>query len=169
MTRRAILAALALAAVTPAAAFAQHPAPVRAQDAWARATPPGASTGAIYLTLISPSGDRLTGISSPAAQAAGVHEMRMEGSVMRMRPVEGGLALPAGQPVTLAPGGYHIMLEGLKAPLKPGQAVPVRLTFQKAPPLEVEAQVRPIGATAPSLGGNGGAGQAAMPAMTMTK
>ncbi len=138
---------LLLAAQGPA--VAQQSAPVEVQGAWARATPPGASTGAIYLTLTSPSGDTLTSVSSPAAREASLHGMRMEGPVMRMRPVEGGLDLPAGKPVTLAPGGYHIMLDGLKAPLKPGQAVPLHLTFRKAPPLNVQAQVQPIGASGP--------------------
>ncbi len=158
---------LLLAAHSPA--FAQQAAPVEAQGAWARATPPHASTGAIYLTLTSPAGDKLTGASSPVASTAGVHEMRMDGNIMRMRAIQGGLDLPAGKPVTLAPGGYHIMLEGLKAPLKPGQAVLVRLTFQKAPPLEVEAQVQAIGAPGPGAAGAGHTGQGAMPGMTMGK
>ncbi len=166
MFRRALLAAFVLAAVSSTAVLAQQPAPVEAQGAWARATPPHASTGAIYLTLTSPSGDKLTGASSPAAGRASVHEMRMDGNVMRMRPVEGGLDLPAGQPVTLAPGGYHVMLEGLKAPLKPGQAVPLHLSFQKAPPLDIEAQVQAIGAPGPGAADTGHAGRAAMPGMT---
>ena len=153
MTRRVTFAALLLAAT---AALAQQPASsVQARDAWARATPPGASTGAVYLTLTSPEGDRLTGISSPASGKAQVHEMSMDGTIMRMRPVESGLALPAGKPVTLAPGGYHVMLEGLKAPLKAGEAVPVRLTFQKSPPLDVTAQVQPIGAAGPGANASG--------------
>lgn len=156
--RIAVPLTAALLVVT--AALAQQPAsPVQARDAWARATPPGASTGAVYMTLTSPAGDRLTGASSPVAGEASVHEMRMTGEVMHMRAVEGGLALPAGKAVTLAPGGYHLMLEGLKAPLKPGEAVPVHLTFQKAPPLDVTAQVRPIGAVGPGVTGNARAGQ----------
>ena len=150
-------------------AVAGQPAPVEAQGAWARATPPHASTGAIYLTLISPTGDRLTGASSPDSSKAGVHEMRMDGDIMRMRAVEGGLDLPAGKPVTLSPGGYHIMLEGLKAPLKPGEAVPLHLVFQKSPPLNVEARVVAIGAPGPGAAGTGNASQAAMPGMTMGK
>ena len=159
MTRRMTLFALALATLAAAPALAQ-PAPVTAQDVWARATPPGAPAGAVYLTLTSPADDKLTGASSSAAGQTGVHEMRMDGNVMRMREVEGGLALPAGQAVTLRPGGYHLMLERLKAPLKVGQTVPVRLTFERAPPLVVEAHVEPIGASGP-----GKAGQGAMPGM----
>lgn len=162
MTARTLLAALAVAALSSPIALAQQQqqpasAPVQAHDVWARATPPRASTAAVYLTLISPTNDALTGASTPVAQKSGVHETRMEGNIMRMRAVEGGLDLPAGKPVTLAPDGYHIMLEGLKAPLKPGQSVPIRLTFRNAPPLDVQAQVRPIG-TGPA---------ATMPGMNM--
>ena len=156
--RAAVPLTAALLAVT--AALAQQPAsPVQARDAWARATPPGASTGAVYMTLTSPAGDKLTGASSPVADGTSVHEMRMAGNVMQMRAVKGGLALPAGEPVTLAPGGYHLMLEGLKGPLKPGGAVPIHLTFQKAPPLDVTVQVQPIGAAGPSRTSGARAGQ----------
>lgn len=159
MTRRTLLVASTLATLLAApAAHAQPPAAVQAQGVWARATPPGASTGAVYLTLTSPGGDTLVGASSPAARQASVHEMRMDGAVMRMRALENGLDLPAGKPVTLAPGGYHVMLEGLNGPLRPGQTVPLHLTFHNAPPLDVQAQVRPIGAT--SAEGSPATGQA---------
>ena len=130
-------------------AAAQQPAPIEATNAWSRATTPGIATGSIYLTLTSPTGDKLVGITSPAAAHAGVHEMQMDGNVMKMRAVEGGLDLPPGKPVTLSPGGYHIMLEGLKAPLKQGATVPVHLTFDKASPVDIEAKVQPIGSSGP--------------------
>ncbi len=75
--------------------------------------------------------------------------MSMDGTIMRMRSVPGGLVLPAGQAVTLTPSGYHLMLEGLRAPLRQGSAVPVHLVFQKAPPVDVQAQVQSVGATGP--------------------
>ena len=132
-----------------ASANAQTPAPqVQVTNAWSRATPGGASTGAIYLTLSSPAGDTLTGASSAAAKTAAVHEMAMDGSVMRMRQLP-ALTLPPGQPVTLQPGGSHIMLEGLKAPLKQGQTIPLHLTFAKSAPVDVTASVAGIGASAP--------------------
>ena len=81
-----------------------------------------------------------------------VHEMTMDGNVMRMRPVPGGLALPPGQAVTLQPGGYHIMLEGLKSPLKQGQGIPLHLTFAKSNPVDVTATVAAIGASGPASG-----------------
>ena len=117
--------------------------------AWSRATPGGAATGAVYLTLDSPAGDTRTAVSSPAAETATVHEMAMDGAIMRMRAVAGGLALPPGQAVTLRPGGYHIMLEGLKAPLKQGQTLPLHLTFAKSAPVDVVATVAGIGASGP--------------------
>lgn len=130
-------------------------APVRAQtpevavtEAWARATPPGASVGAAYVTLMSPAGDTLLSASSPAAARVEVHEMRMDGSVMRMRELSGGMALPPGQAVTLQPGGLHIMMIGLKGPLKPGDTVPLHLVFQSGPPVDVVARVGAMGATA---------------------
>ena len=149
---------IAAMAAAPVMASAQAPAPqVQASNAWSRATPGGASTGAVYLTLSSPAGDTLTGASSPVAKTASVHEMNMDGNVMRMRPVSGGLPLPAGRPVMLQPGGYHIMLEGLKAPLKQGQTVPLHLTFAKSAPVDVTATVAGIGANTPgsAAGGSG--------------
>ncbi len=143
--------ALALMLAGAAHAVAETPmtmAPVTVDNVWARATAPSAGSAAIYLTLKSPAGDTLTGASTPAASSATVHEMSMTNGIMRMRPVEGGLKLPPDQAVTLKPGGYHIMLEGLKAPLKPGETVPVHLTFKTAPPIDVLAHVEAIGASA---------------------
>ena len=141
-----VLAALLL----PVPGVAQQAVPVTVQDAWARATTPGVSTGGVYVTLTSPAGDRLVGASSPASASADVHEMQMDGSIMRMRPLPDGLDLPAGREVRLTPAGTHIMLEGLKAPLRQGATVPVHLVFQRAPPADIQAQVQSIGAAGPS-------------------
>ena len=141
------LVATALAGLMLVApALAQAP-PVAVTGAWSRATPPGAEVGAVYLTLGSPAGDRLVSASSPAAAQARVHEMTMDGTVMRMREMKDGLALPAHQVVTLAPGGLHIMLVGLKAPLKQGGTVPLHLVFQSAPPLDLLVPVAALGAS----------------------
>lgn len=149
----ASLASATLAVIFHAAPALAQPAPipdqVAVEGAWSRATPPGAQTGAVYLTLTSPAGDRLVGASSPSSRKAEVHEMRMEGPVMRMREATDGLDLPAGQHVALAPGGYHLMLVDLAAPLKQGQTVHVRLTFQKSPPAEVDVPIGAVGAAAP--------------------
>lgn len=145
-----IRTACLFAALSLASASAQTPSPqVQVSNAWSRATPGGATTGAAYLTLASPAGDTLTGITTPAAKTASVHEMAMDGAIMRMRQVSAGLSLPPGQPVTLQPGGYHIMLEGLKAPLQKGQTLPLHLIFAKSAPVDVTATVGGIGASAP--------------------
>jgi periplasmic copper chaperone A len=150
-----------LAGIT--AVQAQGNASVTVSDAWARATPPHAATGAAYLTLTSPAADTLVGVSSPVAAEAELHSMTMEGNVMHMRPVEGGLDLPAGKPVTLAPGGTHVMLMGLRAPLKQGQGVMLHLTFRNAPPEDVTARVEALGAKGPPAGGSGQGSMAGMP------
>jgi len=124
-------------------------AAIRAEQAWARATAPQQRVGGAYVTLISPGDDRLVEVSSPIAGRAEVHEMRMDGNVMRMREVEGGLALPAGKVVALSPGGYHIMLMDLKQPLVAGQVIPMQLRFRSAPPLDLQVRVAPVGASAP--------------------
>jgi copper(I)-binding protein len=100
---------------------------------WARPTVPGQSTGGAYLSVnnTGATADRLIGGSSPVAARVEVHEMRMEGDVMRMREMP-ALDLPAGKRVVLAPGGLHVMLIGLKAPLKVGDKLPLTLRFEKA-------------------------------------
>ena len=116
---------------------------------WARATPPTAPAGGGYLTVTNKgtTEDRLISVKSPAAGAVQVHEMKMEGNVMRMREVEGGLAIPPGATVALAPGGLHLMMMGLKEPLKQGERVPVTLVFEKAGSIDVELAVTAMGAT----------------------
>lgn len=121
---------------------------VEIKDAWARATPGGAENGAAYLTLLAPTGDRLTAVTSPAAGKAQLHEMTNDGGIMKMREVT-ALDLPPGQKVTLKPGGLHIMMTGLKQPLKPGQSVPLTLRFEKAGTREVGAAVGKVGAMGP--------------------
>ena len=137
-----VVAALA-SLVTPALAQ------VAAEGAWSRATAPRQDVGAAYVTLNSPSADRLIAASSPVAAQVRVHGMTMDGTVMKMREAP-GIPLAAGQMVRLAPGGLHIMLMGLKAPLKPGDEVPLRLTFEHAPPLDIVAIVQPATATGPA-------------------
>jgi len=118
-------------------------------NAWARATPGKAENGAAYLTIQSPTPDRLVAVSSPVAKKAELHTMSMEGMVMKMRPLA-GLDIPAGQPVTLKPGGEHIMLEGLDAPLREGQSFPLTLTFDKAGTRTVTVAIEKPGAAGPA-------------------
>src|SRR6185312_8338825 len=84
-----------------------------------------------YLTITSAQGGKLVAASSPVAASAEVHEMKMVGDLMKMRGVD-ALALPAGKPVEFKPNGYHLMLTGLKAPLKAGDVVPIRLVVEDA-------------------------------------
>jgi len=126
---------------------------IRAEQPWARATAPQQKVGGAYVKLTSPVDDRLVGVSSPVAGRAEVHEMTMEGSVMRMREMTGGIPLPAGKTVALAPGGYHIMLMDLRKPLIAGQVITLRLRFEHGAPLDLEAPVAAVGAQGPSVQG----------------
>jgi len=104
-------------------------AAVEVRDAWVRFAVKGQSGTGAFMTLAAPSGARLVGVTTPVAGLAEVHEMKMEGDVMRMRPVAGGLELPPRQPVELKPSGYHVMLMDLKKPLAVGETVPLELSF----------------------------------------
>ena len=106
--------------------------PVRVEAAWIRASVPGQSGTGAFMRLTASEPLRLVGVASPAAGVAEVHEMRMDGDVMRMRALTDGLDLPAGRPVDLQPGGYHLMLMALQAPLQAGAQVPVTLVLRDA-------------------------------------
>ncbi len=131
---------------------AQTPAPatLKVEQPWTRPTVVGQQAGGAYLTLhnAAATSDRLLGGSTPAAERVEVHEMRMDGNVMRMREVA-AIELPPGKPTKLEPGGLHLMLMGLKAPLKAGDKVPLKLRFEKAGEVEVVfvVQARPAAMT----------------------
>ena len=111
-------------------ASAAH-AQVTVADPWVRTTVAQQSTTAAYLTITSAQGGKLVSASSPIAAAVDVHQMKMEGDLMKMRLVD-ALPLPAGQPVEFKPNGYHLMMTGLKAPLKAGDVVPIKLVVEDA-------------------------------------
>jgi copper(I)-binding protein len=121
---------------------------IEVKNAWARGTPAGAENGAAYLTLQSPTADRLTGISTPVAKKAELHTMSMDGGVMKMRGLD-GIDLPAGQPLMLKPGGMHIMLFGLNQPLRAGETFPLTLQFASGGKREVQVEIEKPGATGP--------------------
>jgi len=125
-------------------------AQVTVSGAWARGTVEGQKASGAFMQLKSADGATLVGAESPVAGVVEIHEMRMEGSTMRMRAVP-KVELPAGQTVDLKPGGYHIMLMDLKAPLKKGESVPIKLRFQgrdgKPQVVEVKAEVRELTAS----------------------
>lgn len=143
-----VAALLLLFLVYSAAAAAQA---VVAKNAWARATAPGQATAAVYLEIVSSRDAALVGAATPLAKAAEIHATRTAGGVMKMRPVA-RVDLPAGKTVRLAPGGLHIMLVGLKQPLRENDRVPVELTVEStggsSAIVTIEAEVRPIGAGA---------------------
>jgi periplasmic copper chaperone A len=118
-----------------AAATLLSAAPARAQvtvaDAWANATLPQQHDGGAFMTIRASGAARLIGASTPAARSAQLHLATLDGGVMRMRPVA-QLALPAGCVVSLAPGGYHLMLLGLARPLVAGEKFPVTLAIEDA-------------------------------------
>ena len=114
---------------------------------WARATPAGAKVGAGYVTLQNNGGaaDRLVSATADVADHVEIHEMSMDGGVMKMRQLPAGLDLPAGKSVELKPGGYHLMLMGLKQPLTTGATVKATMTFEKAGAVPVEMKVEQMG------------------------
>ena len=127
------------------AAGCAHAADVVVVAPWTRATVRLLKVSSAYMELRSAQGATLVGASSPVAGSVELHEMRMEGDLMKMRLVP-RLPLPAGKPVVLKPGGYHLMLYDLKQQLQEGTRVPIRLEFESAggrgESIEIKAEVR---------------------------
>lgn len=125
-------------------------AQVRVSDPWARGTVPGQQATGAFMGLLAEHDTRLVGARTPLARVVEIHEMKMSGEVMSMRAIS-GLDLPAGQAVELSPGGYHLMLLGLREPLKAGAAVPIQLDFRdrsgRRHSLRVKVIVRPLAET----------------------
>jgi copper(I)-binding protein len=139
---RLCLLALGFAAGTAAAA------PPAVEGAWARATPPSAKTGAVYLTLTADSVDRLIGAQSPAAREVQIHTHVSEGGMSRMMQLP-ELALPAGEGMRLEPGGLHLMLIDLARPLVAGEQIELRLTLADAGAVELIVPVLDARASGP--------------------
>ncbi len=121
------------------------------KDAWVRGTVAEQKATGAFFSITSPQGGKLVSAASPVAGVVQIHEMKMEGSTMRMGAVA-GLDLPAGKAVELKPGGYHVMLMDLKAPMATGQTVELTLVVEgkdgKKETLLVKAPVRALGAAA---------------------
>ncbi|WP_300319386.1 copper chaperone PCu(A)C [Accumulibacter sp.] len=130
-------------------------ADVEIREAWIRGTVPGQQATGAFLEITSKSGATLVGAASPAAGVSEIHEMKMDGSVMKMRAVE-RLELPAGKTVQLAPGGYHVMLLNLKQALRKGETVPLTLQIEgkdkQVEAVEIRAEVRDLTTTAAPAG-----------------
>lgn len=144
MKLKALLVILALAGT---ALYAQT---VEVKDAWVRTSVQGQKATGAFMNITAKDGAKLVAVSSPVAGVAEVHEMKMEGDVMKMRAVAGGLDLPAGKTVELKPGGYHVMLMDLKATLKKDSTVPMMLTFKDAKGVESKVELKlPVSTVAP--------------------
>ena len=137
------------AAPMPAASQAQPSQSVQVQGAWVRATVAGQKSTGAFMRITAKDGAKLVGVSSPLAGVAEVHEMKMEGDIMRMRAVP-VLVLPAGKAVDFKPGGYHVMLMDLKQPLPKDSQLPMTLRFQDAKGSETRLELTlPVGMAAP--------------------
>ena len=160
--------ALAVAAivsfVSPAMAQQFTAGDITVAHPWARATPKGASVGAGYMAISNKGAvaDTLIRISTEAAGDVQMHETKKEGGVTLMRPLAGGLAIPAGGGAEFKPGGYHIMFTDLKAPFRQGDKIKAVLTFEHAGAVPVEFKVEGVGAMSPATTMDGN-----MPGMKM--
>ena len=146
-----LLSVLALHTVWAHAPVAQASTPlVTVTQAWVRGSVQGQSGTGAFMKITAREQLRLIAVSTPVAGQAQVHEMRMQGNVMSMRELEGGLELPAGQAVTLAPGGLHVMLLDLKTALPAGRTLPMTLVFQDAKGAQSKLQITvPVAMRAP--------------------
>ncbi|QDZ12955.1 copper chaperone PCu(A)C [Devosia ginsengisoli] len=149
-------AALAAAILVATPAFAHngvtHLGDINISLPFTRATLPNAPVAGGFLTIenIGTEPDRLVSVTSDIAGETQIHEMAMQGDVMKMRPLADGLEIPAGETVVLAPGGFHIMFMGLKQTLVEGETVAVTLTFEKAGSVEILLPVEAAAADAPT-------------------
>lgn len=154
-----LLAAAAVAGTGPVSAQSAAPAGQsqqlpRIEGAWVRSTVGGQHGTGAFMKITAPKAMQLVGVATPVAGVAEVHEMKMEGDVMKMRPIP-ALDLPAGRTVELKPGGYHLMLMELKQSLKAGSSIPLTLLLRDAAGAESRLELKvPVAAKAPG-GGHG--------------
>ena len=154
--KRLISVGLVLGAFLALPTWAQ----VKIDEPWARATVPGQKATGVFMKLTATQGSQLVGVSSPVAGVAEVHEMKMEGNVMKMSAVP-AIDLPAGKPVALQPGGYHVMLMDLKGPLAKDTSVTITLKFKDSKGVVSQQEVKlPVKEMTYGLGKEGGKGSA---------
>ena len=166
----AAAAALYAALVSPEAAAGDYDVgSIHISQPWSRATPKGAAAGAGYMTLTNKGAapERVSCVSDDASAQCQIHSMTMDGGVMKMRPLEGGLEIKPGESVTLKPGAYHMMFLALKHPLEQGGTVKATLKFDHAGTIDVEFPVLAIGAPAPGSSAAGSTMQDSGGAMHM--
>jgi len=124
---------------------------VEVKNPWARATVQGQKATGAFMQITAPAATTLIGVSTPLAGVAEIHEMKMDGDVMRMRPLPKGLELPAGKAVQLKPGGYHLMLMDLKLPLQKDTTIPLTLTLRDSKGVQSTQELRvPVLSAAPA-------------------
>lgn len=158
MIRTLFSAALAAILALSLPAFAHdgttHLGPINISLPFSRATLPNAPVGGGFLTIenTGAEADRLVSVASPVSGSVQLHEMAMDGDVMKMRHLQDGIEIPAGETVTLSPGGLHIMFMGLAQAFVEGEAVPVTLTFEKAGTIDMELPVMSPAADGPATG-----------------
>ena len=145
LTHAILVASLGLTCMSAAA----QTAAVKVDGAWARATVQGQKASGAFMSLTAKDATQLVGVSTPVAGVAEVHEMKMDGDIMRMRAAP-ALDLPAGKKVDLKSGGYHIMLMDLKTPLAKDSSVPMTLLFRDTKGVESKLELKvPVSTTAP--------------------
>ena len=143
------LIAAALSTMCAVSAFAQN---VTVTDAWARATVQGQKATGAFMKITAKDSAKLVGVSSPVAGVVEIHEMKMDKDVMKMSALPNGLELPAGKAVELKPGGYHVMLMDLKAPLTKDTTIPLTLTVQDAKGVKSTVELKLlVGMQAPGM------------------
>jgi copper(I)-binding protein len=152
MEKKMKLKVLMLAAIGALATQSAWAANISVSDAWARATMPGQKVSGAYMQIRSDVDARLVNVSSPVVPRVEVHEMKMDGDVMRMREVQ-SIDLPKDKAVTLEPGGFHIMLMNLPKPIAAGDVIPLNLVVEsggKRQTVEVKVEARsPMGGAMP--------------------
>lgn len=156
----ALVFAILMAVVAAASAHEVKAGDLVLHHPWARATPSGAKVAGGFMTIenTGTEPDRLVSGSVGFAGRVEIHEMAMEGDIMRMRPLADGLEIPAGGSVTLKPGSFHVMFMGLNRQLAEGETVKGTLVFERAGPVEVEFTVEAVAAGAGQAKGHGHGG-----------
>ena len=140
-------------AAAPPSPSAPAASGVKVEQGWLRPTVPGQQGTGGYMKLTAIESKRLVSASSPLAGVAEIHDVKMDGDVMKMRPLGGPLELPAGKAVELKPGGLHLMLMDLRQPLAAGTSVAITLTLRDGLGVETRQEVKlPVAAVAPAGG-----------------
>jgi periplasmic copper chaperone A len=148
--KRITLLAVAASAMAMAGSALAQTAVIEVKNAWVRAAVPGQSATGAFMTITHKDGARLVRGTSPIAGVTEIHQMKMEGDVMKMRDMAQGMNLPAGRAVELAPGGNHLMLMDLKGALAKDTLVPVTLWFKDANGVESKLELNlPVALSAP--------------------